>query len=154
MKSICFQFIWIYVQLFFFLNIKENLWIKKVFNWNPLTLNTFESTFNWFSFQTSMKSLEKKNVFNWNSLIFNSFGSMCNWFSSWISLKTCLIRIFFNWNPLTFILLNLLSIDFPFKYQWPPFDKKNGFQLKSIDFQLIWIYFQLMFLLNLKEISW
>ena len=31
---------------------------------------------------------------------------------------------------------------------------KKGFQLKSIYFQFIWIYFQSIFLLNLKEIYW
>ena len=31
---------------------------------------------------------------------------------------------------------------------------RKGFQLKSIYFQFIWIYFQLIFHLNLKEIYW
>ena len=51
------------------------------------------------------------------------------------------------------IHLNLLSIDFPFQASKKSIDKK-GFQLKSIYFQFMWIYFQLIFLQNLKEIYW
>ena len=86
LKSICFQFIWIYFQLIFLFNLQRNLLIRKGSNWNQFTFNSFESTFNWFYSWTSKKSINKK-----------------------------------------------------------------GFQLKPIYFQFIWIYFQVIFLLNPKK---
>ena len=86
LKSICFQFIWIYFQLIFLFNLQRNLLIRKGSNWNQFTFNSFESTFNWFYSWTSKKSINKK-----------------------------------------------------------------GFQLKPIYFQFIWIYFQVIFLLNQKK---
>ena len=95
---------------------QRNLLIRRDFNWNQFTFNSFESTLIWFSFWTSKKSIRKN--FNWNQLIFNSFESTFNWFSFWTSKR---------------------SID------------KKGFQLNSTYFQLMWIYFQLIFLSNLKK---
>ena len=48
LKSIYFQFMWIYFQSIFLLKIRKIL-IRKDFNWNHFTFNSCEPTFNWFS---------------------------------------------------------------------------------------------------------
>ena len=138
----------IYVQLFFLLNII--FWYvlfdkKKAFNWNPLTFNSFEPTVNWFSFETSRKSLDKKNSFQLKSIDFQFiwiyFQSSfllnlkeISWYEKRFSIEI-------HWRSIN---LNLLSINFLFKPKGNllnSLDTKKGFQLKSIDVQFIWIYF-------------
>ena len=54
---------------------------------------------------------------------------------SYDSAKILMPKTFAYVGSWFWIDLNLLSSDFPFKYQRTPFDEKKGFQLKSIDFQ-------------------
>ena len=97
---------------------QRNLSIRKDFHWNQFIFNSFESIFNWFSFWTSKKSIDKKGFqlesiyfqfinllsidfsfepqrnllirkgFNWNQFTFNSFESTFNWFLFWTSKKS------------------------------------------------------------------
>ena len=161
---------------------QRTLLTRKDFNWNQFTFNSFESTFNWYFFWTSKNLLIRKEC-HWNQFAFNSFESTFNWFSFWTSKKSdkkgvplksiyfqfiwiyfqlmlllnlkenLLIRKDFNWNQFTF---NSFESTFNWFFFWTSkksIDKK-GFQLKSIYVQFIRIYFQLIFVLNIKEIYW
>ena len=69
----------------------SNLLIREDINWNQFTFNSFESTFNWFSFKTSKKSIDKKGF----------------------QLSGCQLKSIYC--QFIWIYLNLLSIDFPLK---------------------------------------
>ena len=127
---------------------QRNLLIRKDFNWNQFTFNSFESTFNGFFFEPQRNLMIRKD-FNWNQLTFNSFESTFNGFSFWTSKKSIdktglqLKSIYFQFVWIYFRWIFLLSLK-------ENFNGTNGFQLKSPYFQFIWIYFQLLFRWNLE----
>ena len=115
---------------------QRNLLIRKDFNWNRFTFNSFESTFNWFPF-LNLKNIqniywEERLSFSWNHFTFNSFESTFNWFSFWTS-ETSIDKKVFQLKSfyILSVHLNLLSIGFPFKpqrnllirqdFNWPHF---------------------------------
>ena len=89
LKSICCQFILSYFQRIFLLNIKKT--IRTDFNWNQFTINSFESTFTWFSFSVQ-KNVPKVFVHNRvpSKHIIEDLGH------SWSTpFKNCLGAVFF-----------------------------------------------------------
>ena len=75
LKSICFQFMWIYFQLIFLFKPQINLLMRKKANWNQFTFNSFESTFNWFSFWIS-KKMHQKFLYHPNNYIIEDLGHL------------------------------------------------------------------------------
>ena len=129
---------------------QRNLLTRKDFNWNQFTFNSFESTFNWYFFWTSKKSIDKKGV-PLKSICFQFIRIYFQLIFLFEPQRNLLIRKEFHWNQFTFNSFESIFNWFSFWTSKKSIDKK-GFQLKSIYFQFIWIYFQLICLLNLKEI--
>ena len=140
-----FNFIWIYFQLIFLLNLKHIYWCERI----SIEINLLQ--FIWIYFQLIFLLKPQTHLLMWKDCNWNQFYFQFIWIYFQLIFLVNLKNIYWCERiaieiNLPSIHLNLLSIDFPFK---PPKNIliRNDFNWNQFNFNFIWIYVHLIFLL-------